>query len=154
MTLVIGICIWLFFHTDESPVPPPLSRGRIPRKHEIAYKAQIRRPRDHLRFGFGRVSESTLETVNISCGRKTTLFDYSDNFCADQPTKVNVSVKIGESCVASVSSTRFTANRATLRCQFAFSADFVPQLVIDLIADTWYWRKSETDNVMEMMMDE
>jgi len=29
--------------------------------------------------------------------------------------------------------------------------DCVPQLVIDLIADIWYWKKTM---VMEMMMDE
>jgi len=31
--------------------------------------------------------------------------------------------------------TRFIANSATLRCWFAFSADCVPQLVLDLIDD-------------------
>ena len=65
--------------------------------------------------------------------------------------KVNVSVKISESCVANVSSTRVIADRATLRCRFAFSAGFVPQLVIDLIADIWYWMKTM---VMEKMISE
>jgi len=46
-------------------------------------------------------------------------------------------VKISESCVACVSSRRFIADQATLRCRFAFSAnnELAPQLVIDLIAD-------------------
>ena len=44
-------------------------------------------------------------------------------------------MKISESCVACALSTRYIVNQATLRCRFAFSADFVLQLVLDLIDD-------------------
>jgi len=46
---------------------------------------------------------------------------------------------------------RFIADQATLHCRFAFSADFVPQMVLHLIDGKWYWKKTM---VMEIMMDE
>ena len=44
-------------------------------------------------------------------------------------------MKISESCVACALSTRYIVNQATLRCRFAFSADFVLDLIDDMVLE-------------------
>jgi len=97
--------------------------------------------------GVGCVSEESHRTIETLIVRKRTLASNSRHLCVE----VIVLSQNNVLSVASVSFACFVANQVPLRCRFAFSADFVPQLVTDLIADIWYWMKTI---VMEKMMSE